>query len=55
MAWRQLDRLREPDRLRSWLVSIAANQARQALRVGEAIVGGSGDAGTAALVLFSGG
>ena len=32
VAWRQLDRLREPDRLRSWLVSIAANEARQALR-----------------------
>ena len=32
IAWRQLSNLREPDRLRSWLVAIAANQARQALR-----------------------
>lgn len=32
VAWRQLGRLREPDRLRAWLVAIAANEARQALR-----------------------
>jgi len=29
LAWRRLDTLRETDRLRSWLISIAANQARQ--------------------------
>jgi RNA polymerase sigma factor (sigma-70 family) len=28
IAWRKLDTLREPDRLRSWLVTIAANEAR---------------------------
>ena len=32
IAWRKLGSLREPDRLRSWLVSIAANQARQMAR-----------------------
>ena len=32
LAWRRLPSLREPDRLRSWLVSIAANQARDAVR-----------------------
>jgi len=32
IAWRQLPRLREPERLRSWLVAIAANEARQILR-----------------------
>jgi RNA polymerase sigma-70 factor (ECF subfamily) len=32
LAWRRLPSLRDPDRLRSWLVSIAANQARDALR-----------------------
>jgi RNA polymerase sigma factor (sigma-70 family) len=32
LAWRRLDSLRESDRLRSWLVSIAANQARQLVR-----------------------
>lgn len=32
IAWRQLPKLREPERLRSWLVAIAANEARQALR-----------------------
>jgi RNA polymerase sigma factor (sigma-70 family) len=32
VCWRQLPRLREPDRLRSWLVAIAANQARQLMR-----------------------
>jgi RNA polymerase sigma-70 factor (ECF subfamily) len=28
LAWRRLRSLREPERLRSWLVSIAANEAR---------------------------
>lgn len=28
IAWRRLGSLREPDRLRSWLVTIAANEAR---------------------------
>lgn len=32
IAWRKLDRLRDPDALRPWLVSIAANEARQILR-----------------------
>lgn len=32
IAWRQLPRLREPERLRSWLIAIAANEARQILR-----------------------
>jgi RNA polymerase sigma factor (sigma-70 family) len=31
-AWRKLGSLREPDRLRSWLVAIAANEARQLTR-----------------------
>jgi RNA polymerase sigma factor (sigma-70 family) len=31
-AWRQLDRLREPSRLRSWLCGIARNLARKARR-----------------------
>lgn len=29
LAWRRLGSLREPDRLRAWLVSIAANEARR--------------------------
>jgi RNA polymerase sigma-70 factor, ECF subfamily len=32
LAWRRMPSLRDADRLRSWLVSIAANQARDALR-----------------------
>ena len=32
IAWRKLASLRDPDRLRSWLISIAANQARQMAR-----------------------
>jgi RNA polymerase sigma-70 factor (ECF subfamily) len=32
IAWRRLRQLREPDRLRSWLVSIAANEARAIAR-----------------------
>ena len=32
LAWRQMPSLREPSRVRPWLVSIAANQARDALR-----------------------
>ena len=32
IAWRTLGRLRDPERLRSWLISIAANQARQMAR-----------------------
>jgi len=31
-AWRQLGKLREPARLKSWLVAIAANEARQQMR-----------------------
>jgi RNA polymerase sigma factor (sigma-70 family) len=32
IAWRRLGSLRDADRLRPWLVSIAANEARQAMR-----------------------
>jgi RNA polymerase sigma factor (sigma-70 family) len=32
LAWRRMASLRDPDRLKPWLVSIAANQARDALR-----------------------
>ena len=32
LAWRRLPSLRDSERLRPWLVSIAANQARDALR-----------------------
>jgi RNA polymerase sigma-70 factor (ECF subfamily) len=32
IAWRKLGSLRSPDHLRPWLVTIAANEARQALR-----------------------
>lgn len=32
LAWRRLASLREPDRLRPWLCSIAANEARQLAR-----------------------
>jgi len=32
IAWRKLASIRDPDRLRPWLVSIAANEARQLLR-----------------------
>ena len=32
LAWRRIRSLRDPDRLRPWLVSIAANQARDAIR-----------------------
>lgn len=32
IAWSRLHTLREPERIRAWLVSIAANEARQGLR-----------------------
>ncbi len=32
IAWRRLRTVRQPERLRSWLVAIAANEARQAVR-----------------------
>jgi RNA polymerase sigma-70 factor, ECF subfamily len=32
IAWRKLRTVREPDRLRSWLVAVAANEARHAVR-----------------------
>ena len=32
VAWRKLGSLRDPDRLRPWLMSVAANEARQLLR-----------------------
>lgn len=32
IVWRKLSTLREPDRLRAWLCSVAANQARQIVR-----------------------
>jgi RNA polymerase sigma factor (sigma-70 family) len=31
-AWQRLSSVREPDRLRAWLIAIAANEARQHLR-----------------------
>jgi len=31
-AWQQLPKVREPDRLRAWLIAIVANEARQSLR-----------------------
>ena len=38
IAWRKLDTIREPERLRPWLISIAVNEARQ-LAVADAEVG----------------
>ena len=32
VAWRKLDTLRDPERLRPWLMAVAANEARQILR-----------------------
>jgi RNA polymerase sigma factor (sigma-70 family) len=32
IAWRKLRSLRDPDRLRPWLMAVAANEARQILR-----------------------
>jgi RNA polymerase sigma-70 factor (ECF subfamily) len=32
MAWRKLTSVRDPARLRSWLIAIAANEARQLIR-----------------------
>ena len=32
IAWRKLGALREPDRLRAWLMAIAANEARRLVR-----------------------
>ena len=32
IVWRRLSTLRDPDRLRSWLISVAANEARGLLR-----------------------
>jgi RNA polymerase sigma-70 factor (ECF subfamily) len=32
IAWRKLRQVREPDRLRSWLVAVAANEARHLIR-----------------------
>ena len=32
IAWRKLRTVREPDRLRSWLVAVAANEARHIVR-----------------------
>lgn len=32
IAWRKLGTLRDPERLRPWLVSVAANEARQLVR-----------------------
>jgi RNA polymerase sigma-70 factor (ECF subfamily) len=33
-AWQRLPTVRQPDRLRAWLISIAVNEARQHLRAG---------------------
>ena len=32
LAWRKLGSVRDPERLRSWLMSVAANEARQVMR-----------------------
>lgn len=32
IAWRKLGSIREPDRLRAWLVSVAVNEAKQLIR-----------------------
>src|SRR6476646_4629448 len=32
LAWRKLGTLRDPDRLRPWLISVAANEARRLVR-----------------------
>jgi RNA polymerase sigma-70 factor (ECF subfamily) len=32
IAWRRLHTLRDPDQVRSWLIAIAANEARQVVR-----------------------
>jgi RNA polymerase sigma factor (sigma-70 family) len=32
IAWRKLDSIRDPDRLRPWLIAVAANEARQLMR-----------------------
>jgi RNA polymerase sigma-70 factor (ECF subfamily) len=32
IAWRKLSTIRDPDRLRSWLVAVAANETRQLVR-----------------------
>ena len=32
IAWRKLDTIRQPDRLRPWLVAIAVNETRQLMR-----------------------
>ncbi len=32
IAWRRLPTLRDPDQVRPWLIAIAANEARQAIR-----------------------
>jgi RNA polymerase sigma-70 factor, ECF subfamily len=32
IAWRRLRELRQPDQVRSWLVAVAANEARQTVR-----------------------
>ncbi len=32
IAWRKLDSIRDPERLRPWLIAIAANEARQLMR-----------------------
>jgi RNA polymerase sigma factor (sigma-70 family) len=32
LAWRKLGSLRDPDRLRPWLISVAANEARRLVR-----------------------
>ena len=34
IAWRKLRTVRQPERLRSWLIAIAANEARQLVRGG---------------------
>jgi RNA polymerase sigma-70 factor (ECF subfamily) len=37
IAWRRLHSLRDPDKVRAWLVAIAANEARQTMRRGRRV------------------
>jgi RNA polymerase sigma-70 factor (ECF subfamily) len=38
IAWRKLHSLRDPERLKGWLITIAANEARQIMRRRRAVV-----------------
>ena len=38
IAWRRIGTLREPSQVRAWLIAIAANEARQAIRRGRRVM-----------------